>query len=186
MSWDWLRDGVGGGVDFLTGGATDFDNKGNSINWGQTGSPWGGGSDQKWGPESSDGFNFGDAVKSFTQGYMGQMGPGSSTPGGSSFLNAYTAGKGSTPTTSSPVSTGDVFTAGGQSHSMPGIIIDKPVDFYAFKEQPEIPVGAYMGEGGSTAKKPSKVGGIVSGAASGYAAGGVPGAIFGGLGGLFS
>ena len=83
---------------------------------------------------------------------MGQMGPGGSTPGGSSFLNAYTSGKGATPTTSSPVSTSSAFTAGGKTHSMPGIIIDEPVDFYAFKDNVQYPVP--QGSSGSS-KGPS-------------------------------
>ena len=203
MSWDWFKQGgpvsnvVGGGLDFVTGGMTDFDGRGSGgYNWmpgtmGKQFNPIFGGSDQKWGPaaaSAADGFSLGDAIQSFTKGYGSQIGSGaSSTPGGSQFLNAYTAGKGSTPTTTSPVSTSDVFTAGGGTHSIgDSILIKEQPDWYAFKDQPEYPVGAYMGPGGSTAKKPSKIGGIVSGAASGFAAGGVPGAIFGGLGGLFS
>jgi hypothetical protein len=64
MSWDWL----GGGVDFLTGGLTDFDNKGSSgYNWmpgtmGQQFNPIGGGSDNKWGPSTSTS-NWADALK---------------------------------------------------------------------------------------------------------------------------
>jgi hypothetical protein len=53
MSWkDWL----GGGVDFITGGLTDFDNKGSGgYNWmpgtfGQQFNPIGGGDDGRWGP----------------------------------------------------------------------------------------------------------------------------------------
>ena len=189
--WNWLKDGVGGGVDFLTGGFTDFDQKGSGgYNWvpgtfGKQFNPVFGGSDKKWGEEEKPKFGFEDAIGAFTQGYMGQMGPGTSTPGGSQFLSAYTQGKGSTPTTSSPVSTSSAFTAGGQTHSMPGIVIDKPVDFYAFKNEPEYPAGAYMGAGGSTAKKPNRFAGAVSGALGGFQAGGVPGAILGGIGGLF-
>ena len=188
--WNWLKDGVGGGVDFLTGGFTDFDQKGSGgYNWvpgtfGKQFNPVFGGSDKKWGEEKPK-FGFEDAIGAFTQGYMGQMGPGTSTPGGSQFLSAYTQGKGSTPTTSSPVSTGDVFTAGGQTHSMPGIVIREKPDFYAFKNQPEYPAGAYMGSGGSTAKKPNRFAGAVSGALGGFQAGGIPGAILGGIGGLF-
>ena len=97
MSWDWLRDGLGGAADFVTGGLTDFDQKGSGgYNWmpgtmGTQFNPIFGGSDKKWGEEPK--FDFDDAVGSFTKGYMGQMGPGSSTPGGSSFLNAYTSGR---------------------------------------------------------------------------------------------
>ena len=189
MSWDWLKDGIGGGVDFLTGGFTDFDQKGaGGYNWvpgtfGKQFNPIGGGDNKSWAPEKK--FGFEDAIGAFTQGYMGEMGPGTSTPEGSSFLNAYTQGKSSTPTTTRPVSTGDVFTAGGQTHSMPGIIISEKPDFYAFKNQPEYPAGAYMGAGGSTAKKPNRMAGAISGALGGFSSGGIPGAIIGGLGGLF-
>ena len=137
MSWDWLK----GGADFLTGGLTDFDNKGSSgYNWITGGSqfnPIGGGSDKRWG--EPDQFSFGDAMDAFTKGYSATMGGGGATPGGSSFLNAYTSGKGATPTTSSPVSTSSAFTAGGKTHTMPGIIIDEPVDFYAFKDNVQYP-----------------------------------------------
>ena len=150
MSWNWLKDGVGGGVDFLTGGFTDFDQKGNDIRWGQTGSPIFGGSDGKWGPEPEP-FGINDAIGAFTKGYSAMMGGGGATPGGSSFLNAYTSGKGATPTTSSPVSTSSAFTAGGKTHTMPGIIIDEPVDFYAFKDNVQYPT-----QGGSSGSAPKK------------------------------
>ncbi len=154
MSWDWLKQGgpvsnfVGGGLDFFTGGATDFDGRGRG-NW-NIFDPIGGGSDKKWGPESSDGFSFGDAMDAFTKGYAATMGGGGATPGGSSFLNAYTSGKGATPTTSSPVSTSSAFTAGGKTHTMPGIIIDEPVDFYAFRDNVQYPT---QGGSGSAPKK---------------------------------
>ena len=142
MSWNWLKDGLGGAADFVTGGLTDFDQKGSSgYNWMTGGltnqfNPIGGGSDGKWGPAQ---FSFGDAMDAFTKGYAATMGGGGATPGGSSFLNAYTSGKGATPTTSSPVSTSSAFTAGGKTHTMPGIIIDEPVDFYAFKDNVQYP-----------------------------------------------
>jgi len=162
MSWNWLKDGVGGGIDFLTGGFTDFDQKGNDIRWGQTGSPIFGGSDGKWGPEPEP-FSFGDAMDAFTKGYASTMGGGGATPGGSSFLNAYTSGKGSTPTTSSPVSTSSAFTAGGKTHTMPGIIIDEPVDFYAFKDNVQYPQqGSSGGKKSSALDTFSKGLGIVS------------------------
>ena len=152
--WNWLKDGVGGAADWFTGGLTDFDQRGNSLNWGQTGSPIFGGSDKKWGPEPEP-FNFGDAMQAFTKGYsstMDGMGYGGPTSGGSSFLNAYTSGKGATPTTSSPVSTSSAFTAGGKTHTMPGIIIDEPVDFYAFKDNVQYPQGSGS-SGGSKSNK---------------------------------
>ena len=148
--WNWLKDGVGGAADWVTGGFTDFDQKGNSINWGQTGSPIFGGSDKKWGPEPEP-FNFVDAMQAFTKGYsstMDGMGYGGPTSGGSSFLNAYTSGKGATPTSSSPVSTSSAFTAGGKTHTMPGIVINEPVDFYAFKDNVQYPT-QQGGSGGS-------------------------------------
>ena len=49
MAWDWLRDNVGGAADWVTGGFTDFDQKGSS-NW--QFDPVFGGSDKKWGPEA--------------------------------------------------------------------------------------------------------------------------------------
>tara|TARA_Y100001938_G_scaffold146010_1_gene223936 strand:- start:3292 stop:3939 length:648 start_codon:yes stop_codon:yes gene_type:complete len=157
MSWNWLRDGVGGAADFVTGGLTDFDQKGaGGYNWipgtfGKQFNPIGGGANQSWGGGSSDGFSFGDAMDAFTKGYASTMGGGGSTPGGSSFLNAYTSGKGATPTSSSPVSTSSVFTGGGKTHTMPGIIIDEPVDFYAFRDNVQYPT---QGASGS-AKGPS-------------------------------
>ena len=155
MSWDWLKrggpvsDAIGGGIDFFTGGLTDFDGRGKGDS--NLFNPIGGGANQSWGGGSSDGFSLGDAIQAFTKGYGSQIGPGvGSTPGGSSFLNAYK--QSSTPTTSSPVSTSSAFTAGGKTHSMPGIIIDKPVDFYAFKDNVQYPVP--QGSSGSS-KGPS-------------------------------
>ena len=190
--WNWLKDGVGGGVDFLTGGLTDFDQKGRGgYNWipgtfGTQFNPVFGGDNKSWAPEKK--FGFEDAVGAFTKGYMGQMGPGSSTPGGSQFLSAYTQGKGATPSTSSPVSTGDIFTGGGQTHSFPGVVISEKPNFYAFKNQPEYPAGAYFGGGGEAPeqKKPNRLAGALTGALGGFQAGGIPGAILGGIGGLFS
>lgn len=147
MAWDWLKDGVGGAADWITGGLTDFDQKGSSI-W--QFDPIGGGSDKRWG--EPDKFSFGDAMDAFTKGYAATMGGGGATPGGSSFLNAYTSGKGATPTTSSPVSTSSAFTAGGKTHTMPGIIIDEPVDFYAFKDNVQYP---QQGSSGSSGGKKS-------------------------------
>jgi len=145
MAWDWLKDGVGGGVDFLTGGFTDFDQKGNSINWGQTGSPVFGGDNKSWAPDK--GFSFSDAMNAFTKGYAATMGPGGSTPGGSSFLNAYK--QSSTPTTSSPVSTSSAFTAGGGTHTLgENFIIKEKPDFYAFKDNVQYPA-VQQGSGSS-------------------------------------
>ena len=150
MSWNWLKDGVGGAADWVTGGLTDFDQKGSSI-W--QFDPIGGGSDGKWGPEPEP-FGINDAIGAFTKGYSAMMGGGGATPGGSSFLNAYTSGKGATPTTSSPVSTSSAFTAGGKTHTMPGIIIDEPVDFYAFKDNVQYPQQGSSGcSGGSKSNK---------------------------------
>ena len=152
--WDWLRQGgpvsnfVGGGLDFFTGGATDFDGRGRG-NW-NVFDPMFGGSDQKWGPEPEP-FGIGDAIDAFTKGYSATMGGGGATAAGKSFLdNSYLASKSSTPTSSSPVSTSSAFTAGGGTHTMPGIVIDKPVDFYALKDNVQYPT---QGGSGSAPKK---------------------------------
>jgi hypothetical protein len=158
MSWDWLKrggpvsDAVGGGIDFFTGGLTDFDGRGKGDS--NLFNPIGGGANQSWGGgSSSDGFNLGDAIQAFTQGYGSQIGPGAgSTPGGSSFLNAYTSGKSSTPTTTSPVSTSSVFTGGGASHSMPGVVINEKPDFYAFKDNVQYPQQGASGSGSAPKK----------------------------------
>jgi len=162
MSWDWLKQGgpvsdaVGGGIDFFTGGLTDFDGRGKGDS--NLFNPMFGGSDQKWGPAASDGFSLGDAIQSFTKGYGSQIGPGaSSTPGGSSFLNAYK--QSSTPTTSSPVSTSSVFTAGGGTHTLgDSFLINEKPAFYAFKDNVQYPV--QQGGSGSAPKEStlSKVG----------------------------
>ena len=154
MSWDWLKQGgpvsdaVGGGIDFFTGGLTDFDGRGKGDS--NLFNPMFGGSDQKWGPEPDKGFNFLDAYDAFKGGYSNTMGAmGGSRPSGSQFLSDYyLSGRSSTPSTSSPVSTSSAFTAGGKTHTMPGIVIDKPVDFYAFKDNVQYPT-QQGGSGGS-------------------------------------
>ena len=159
MAWDWL----GGAADFVTGGLTDFDQKGaGGYNWipgtfGKQFNPIGGGSDGKWGPEASNSFSFGDAMDAFTKGYSATMGGGGPTPGGSSFLNAYTSGKGATPTSTSPVSTSSAFTAGGGTHTLgDSFIIKEQPDFYAFKDNVQYPVQQGGGSGGG-----SKGGGLL-------------------------
>ena len=168
--WNWLRDGVGGTADFVTGGLTDFDQKGaGGWNWmpgthGIQFNPIGGGANQSWGEGSSDGFSFGDAMGAFAKGYSENMGSaGRATAAGKSFLdNSYLASKSSTPTSSSPISTSSVFTAGGGTHSMPGIVIDKPVDFYAFKDNVQYPVqqGSSGSKSGGLLDTVGKVAGI--------------------------
>jgi len=159
MSWDWLNKGLGA-VDWATSGKTDFDGKGSSgSTWwgGEQRDPWFGGADKTWGSGPDKGFDFLDAYDAFKGGYSSTMGAmGGSSPSGSSFLNAYTSGKGATPTSSSPVSTSSAFTAGGGTHSMPGIVIDKPVDFYAFKDNVQYPV-----QQGSSSSSGSKGGGLL-------------------------
>ena len=63
MSWDWLKDGLGGTADYFTSGLTDFDNKGSSgpglFGFNQL-DPISGGSDKRWG--EPDQFSFGDAI----------------------------------------------------------------------------------------------------------------------------
>ena len=134
--WSGLNKGIGGALDWATRDKWDFDGLGPSPS----------------AAAASDGFSFGDAMDAFTKGYSATMGGGGPTPGGSSFLNAYTSGQGATPTTSSPVSTSSAFTAGGKTHTMPGIIIDEPVDFYAFRDNVQYPVA---GASGGSVKGPS-------------------------------
>mgnify|MGYP003137330287 CR=1 FL=1 len=142
MSW-------GGVADAFTFGLTDFDNKGSSKGfWDWQFDPIGGGSDKKWGSEPTKGFDFLDAYDAFKSGYSNTMGAmGGSSPSGSKFLGDYMASRSQTPTTSSPVSTSSAFTAGGKTHTMPGVVIDKPVDFYAFKDNVQYPT--QQGGGGS-------------------------------------
>jgi len=135
--WSGLNRGVGGAIDWATNNKWDIDGLSPGQGWNAPAAA------------ASDGFSFGDAMDAFTKGYSATMGGGGPTPGGSSFLNAYTSGKGSTPTSTSPVSTSSAFTAGGGTHSMPGIIIDKPVDFYAFKDNVQYPTQQGGSGGGS-------------------------------------
>jgi len=163
MSWDWLKrggpvsDAVGGGIDFFTGGLTDFDGRGKGDS--NLFNPIGGGANQSWGEGSSDGFNLGDAIQAFTKGYGSQIGPGvGSTPGGSSFLNAYR--QSSTPSSSSPVSTSSVFTGGGGTHTLgDSFVIKEQPDFYAFKDNVQYPVP--QGSSGS-APKTDKFGNLIN------------------------
>jgi hypothetical protein len=120
-SWNWLRDGVGGGVDFLTGGVTDFDGKGNSINWGQTGSPWGGGSDGKWGAEDS----WVDKGTDFLNAFKGPA--GSPTAGGSSFLSSQTK----------PAATAVTGASGSTGTLGDDVAIFNPAPFVALRDNPE-------------------------------------------------
>ena len=156
MSW-------GGVADAFTFGLTDFDNKGSSKGfWDWQFDPIGGGSDKKWGPEPTKGFDFLDAYDAFKGGYsntMGAMGYGS---GGSKFLGDYVASRSQTPTSTSPVSTSSAFTAGGGTHSMPGVVIDKPVDFYAFKDNVQYPQ-----QGSGSSGSSSSGGGILGKVAQG-------------------
>ena len=133
-SWNWLRDGVGGGVDFLTGGITDFDGKGNSINWGQTGSPWGGGSDGKWGAEDS----WVDKGTDFLNAFKGPA--GSPTAGGSSFLSSQTK----------PAATAVTGTSGSTGTLGDDVAIFNPAPFVALRDNPET---AQMGSSGGGQKE---------------------------------
>jgi len=91
MSW---RDWLGGGVDFVTGGLTDFDQKGSGgYNWmpgtfGQQFNPIGGGDDQRWGP--SVGTQAGNFLGEYVQDNPGIFGPGGS---GTQQVGAATPGK---------------------------------------------------------------------------------------------
>ena len=137
--WSGLNRGIAGTFDAFTGNKWDLDGLSPGQGWNAPAAA------------ASDGFSFGDAMDAFTKGYSATMGGGGPTPGGSSFLNAYTSGKGAIPTSTSPVSTSSAFTAGGKTHSMPGIIIDEPVDFYAFKDNVQYPT-----QGGSSGSAPKK------------------------------
>ena len=191
MSWNWLKDGVGGGVDFLTGGLTDFDNKGGGgYNWipgtfGTQFSPIGGGSDKKWGPETSGGFSFGDAMDAFTKGYAGQSSVTGANPttGGQSFLDAYRQQGLSAPSGASM----NMQEGGGFSGTLGNDVAFSQPGAIFLKNYPEPDVNNYYGGGESSggSKGGSKIGSAIGGAASGFAAGGIPGAIIGGLGGLF-
>ena len=158
MSWDWLKQGgpvsdaIGGGIDFFTLGATDFDGRGKGDS--NLFSPWGGGSDQKWGPESSKGFDFLDAYDAFKSGYSNTMGAmGGSSPSPSKFLgDYYNASRSQTPTTSSPVSTSSAFTAGGGTHTLgDSFLINEKPAFYAFKDNVQYPA-VQQGSGSSGSK----------------------------------
>ena len=189
MAWDWL----GGGVDFLTGGLTDFDQKGSGgYNWipgtfGKQFSPIGGGSDNKWGPETSEGgFGFGDAIDAFTKGYAGQSSVTGANPtsGGQSFLDAYRQQGPSGASMNMQEGGGFSGTLGNNiAFSQPGAIF--------LKNYPEPDVNNYYSGGGSAggssggSKGGSKIGSAIGGAAAGFAKGGIPGAIIGGIGGLF-
>ena len=190
MSWDWL----GGAADFVTGGLTDFDQKGaGGYNWipgtsGKQFNPLGGGSDNKWGPETSGGFGFGDAIDAFTKGYAGQSSVTGANPtsGGRSFLDDYRQQGSSAPSASMNMQQGGGFsgTLGNDvAFSQPGAIF--------LQNYPDPPVYNYYGGGSSGggsaggSKGGSKLGSAIQGAAAGYQAGGVPGAIIGGIGGLF-
>ena len=140
--WSGLNRGIAGTFDAFTGNKWDLDGLSPGQGWNAPAAA------------ASDGFSFGDALDAFTKGYSATMGPGGSTPGGSSFLNAYTSGKGATPTTTPSPSTSSAFTAGGKTHTMPGIIIDEPVDFYAFKDNVQYPQqGSSGSSGGSSGNK---------------------------------
>jgi hypothetical protein len=137
MSWDWL----GGGVDFLTGGLTDFDNKGSSgYNWmpgtmGQQFNPIGGGSDNKWGPSTSTS-TWSDALRLANEWNKG--GGGFSGGGFSPGSFSYTGGNiSNSPTTTSSTLGNDVFI------SQPNRIINLGPD------NPEPPVSSSSGGGSS-------------------------------------
>ena len=161
MAWDWLRQGgpvsntVGGALDFFTLGATDFDGRGKGDS--NLFSPWGGGSDGKWGPEPSEpGFGFGDAIDAFTKGYAGQSSVMGSSPtsSGQSFLSAYRP-------QASPSSSGSsaVMQEGGGFSGTLGddVAFFQPSNIY-LRDNPDPPVYNYYGSGssgGGSAKGPS-------------------------------
>ena len=185
MAWDWL----GGAADWVTGGFTDFDQKGNSLKWGQTGSPIFGGSDGKWGPEPSK-FGFGDALDAFTKGYAGQdsITGANPTSGGKSFLSDYRQQGSSAPEGASM----NMQQGGGFSGTLGNDVAFSQPGAIFLQNYPEPDVNNYYSSGGSAggssgggSKSGSKLGSAISGAAAGFQSGGVPGAIIGGIGGLF-
>ena len=190
MAWDWL----GGAADFVTGGLTDFDNKGSGgYNWvpgtfGKQFSPIGGGSDNKWGPETSGSFGFGDAIDAFTKGYAGQSSVTGANPtsGGRSFLDDYRQQGSSAPSGASM----NMQQGGGFSGTLGNDVAFSQPGAIFLQNYPDPPVTNYYGggsSGGSSegSKGGSKIGSAIGGAASGFATGGIPGAIIGGIGGLF-
>ena len=201
MAWDWLKQGgpvsnvVGGGLDFVTGGMTDFDGRGSGgYNWipgtfGKQFSPMGGGSDNKWGPETSKGgFGFGDAIDAFTKGYAGQSSVTGANPtsGGRSFLDDYRQQGSSAPSGASM----NMQQGGGFSGTLGNDVAFSQPGAIFLQNYPDPPVTNYYGggsSGGSSggSKGGSKIGSAIGGAASGFATGGIPGAIIGGIGGLF-
>ena len=120
MAWDWLRDNVGGAADWVTGGFTDFDQKGSS-NW--QFDPVFGGSDKKWGPEA----DWVDKGNAFLNAFKTPA--GSPTAAGSSFLSSQTK-PAATAVTGASGSTG---TLGDAS------VIFNPPPFVALKDNPEPP-----------------------------------------------
>ena len=188
MAWDWL----GGAADFVTGGLTDFDQKGSQggFNWipftdNKQFKPIGSGSDGKWGPETSGGFGWGDALDAFTKGYAGQDSVTGANPtsGGKSFLNDYRQQGSSAPSGASM----NMQQGGGFSGTLGNDVAFSQPGAIFLQNYPDPPVTNYYGGGGSAggSKGGSKVGSAVSGALTGFKVGGVPGAVIGGLGGLF-
>ena len=135
--WSGLNRGVGGAIDWATNNKWDMDGLSPGQGWNAPAAA------------APDGFSFGDAMDAFTKGYSATMGPGGITPGGSSFLRAYDSSKGAIPTTTPSTSTSSAFTAGGKTHTMPGIIIDEQPDFIAFKDNVQYPVPQGSSSSGS-------------------------------------
>ena len=130
MAWDWLRENVGGAADWVTGGLTDFDQKGSS-NW--QFDPVFGGSDQKWGPEA----DWVDKGNAFLNAFKTPA--GSPTAAGSSFLSSQTK----------PAATAVTGASGSTGTLGDDTVIFNPPPFVALKDNPEPPSSGGSSSGGS-------------------------------------
>ena len=184
MAWDWL----GGIVDGVTGGLTDFDGKGpGNTGWllprgsKSIGSQVGG----MAGDFVGGGFDFKDAIDAFTKGYAGQdnVTGSSSTSSGRSFLDDYRQQGSSAPSGASM----NMQQGGGFSGTLGNDVAFSQPGAIFLQNYPDPPVTNYYGGGssGGGSKGGSKIGSAIGGAAAGFAKGGIPGAIIGGIGGLF-
>ena len=139
MSWDWLRENVGGAADWLTGGRTDFDQRGSSGGglWGDQVNPWFGGSDNQWGPEA----DWVDKGNAFLNSFKTPA--GSPTAAGSSFLKSQTQ----------PAATAVTGPSGSTGTLGDDVAIFNPPPFVALKDNPEPPSSSGGSSSGSTGNK---------------------------------
>ena len=129
---NWLRDNVGGAADWVTGGFTDFDQKGSS-NW--QFDPVFGGSDKKWGPES----DWVDKGNAFLNAFKSSGVSGSPTAAGYSFLSSQTK----------PAATAVTGTSGSTGTMGDDTVIFNPPPFVALKDNPEPPSSSGSSSGSS-------------------------------------